>query len=484
MAAGRCRSGSHDHFSCSSYHGILGQQVGSGCLAANVLHLLTNAPLLQAVDLLGAAPTRGCRFLFERNLTLGVELAARNWRYVEGTGASQVTLKLRRMLDAFQKLYGSANQIQVYRAPGRVNLIGEHTDYNLGFVLPAALELATFVATAASPEGGLRIYSEHKREMREWSVPAIPFLERERDWTDYPIGVARELIRAGFAIRPANLLIRSTVPEGSGLSSSAALEVSCALAFLQNRRIGRLELAQLCQRAEHNFVGIPSGIMDQYVAIFGQEHSAIELDCRSFQHRLVYLPEGAVFLAVNTMVKHGLAASAYKDRVSECASAVEQLRERYPSIHSLRDVSLQQFEAAADQLPETLRRRARHVITEDARVESFVDAAARADLSSMGTLLIESHRSLQNDYEVSCPELDFLVDTAIAIEGVSGARMTGGGFGGSVVVMLHPETQAAFEQRIRPAYHKRFGVVPEIYPCRPSAGAAQVTKNEMIPAVA
>jgi galactokinase len=387
------------------------------------------------------------------------------------------------MLDAFENLYGPANQIQVYRAPGRVNLIGEHTDYNLGFVLPAALELATFVATAPSPDGRLRIYSEHKQEMREWSVASIPFLERERHWTDYPIGVARELINAGFATRPANLLIRSTVPEGSGLSSSAALEVSCALAFLQGRRIGRLELAQLCQRAEHNFVGMPSGIMDQFVSIFGQEHSAIELDCRSFQHRLVHLPEGAVFLAVNSMVKHGLAASAYKDRVAECASAVEQLRQQYPSIHSLRDVSLEQFEAAAKQLPATLRRRARHVITENARVKSFVEAAGRADLVAMGALLIESHHSLQNDYEVSCPELDFLVETAITLDGVCGARMTGGGFGGSIVTMLYPEIQAGFEKRILCAYQDRFGIAPEIYPCRPSAGAAQVAKNETIPAI-
>jgi galactokinase len=386
------------------------------------------------------------------------------------------------MVDAFQKIYGSGNEIQVYRAPGRVNLIGEHTDYNLGFVLPAALDLATFVATAPSSDGKLRIYSEHKREMREWSVESIPFLERDRRWTDYPIGVAGELVRAGFAIQPANLLVRSTVPEGSGLSSSAALEVSCALAFLAGSHLERLELAQLCQRAERNFVGIPSGIMDQYVSIFGQEHSAIELDCRNLQHRLVCLPEGAVFLAVNTMVKHGLAASAYKDRVAECVSAVEQLQQQYSSIRSLRDVSLEQFQAPAARLPETLRRRARHVITENARVKSFVEAAGRADLRAMGALLVESHRSLQNDYEVSCPELDFLVDTAIAINGVYGARMTGGGFGGSIVAMLSPEIQAGFEERIRRAYRDRFRIQLEIYPCRPSAGAAQVTKNETIPA--
>jgi galactokinase len=319
--------------------------------------------------------------------------------------------------------------------------------------------------------------------MHEWNIASIPFLERESVWTDYPIGVARELIRAGFAIKPANLLIRSTVPEGSGLSSSAALEVSCALALLRGRSIGRLELAQLCQRAERNFVGIPSGIMDQFVAIFGQEHSAIELDCRSFEHRLVRLPDGVAFLAVNTMVKHALAGSAYKDRVAECAAAVDQLRRENPSIHSLRDISIEQFESASASLPPVISRRARHVITENARVELFVEAAGRSDLSAMGQLLLESHRSLQHDYEVSCAELDFLVDQAAATDGVCGARMTGGGFGGCIVAMLRPEMEGLFRSRVAEAYRARFGIMPEIYPCRASAGAAEVTKTESFPAV-
>lgn len=386
------------------------------------------------------------------------------------------------MLDVFRKLYRTADGIRVFRAPGRVNLIGEHTDYNQGFVLPAALHLSTFVATAPTKDGKLRIYSEHKQEMREWTTAAIPFLERERDWTDYPIGVAREMIRAGFAIKPANLLVRSTVPEGSGLSSSASLEVSCALALLQGRKIGRLELAELCQRAEHNFVGIPCGIMDQYIAIFGREHSAIELDCRSFKHRPVYLPEGAAFAAVNSMVKHALAGSAYKDRVAECSAAVERLRQYYPSITSLRDVPLDEFEKVVTSLPPVLTRRARHVITENLRVAQFVEAASRVDLSGMGSLLIESHRSLRDDYEVSCAELDFLVDAALTIQGVCGARMTGGGFGGSIVVMLHPDALSDFRTRITRSYQERFDLTPEIYPCHPSAGAAEVTNLESIPA--
>jgi galactokinase len=417
-----------------------------------------------------------------------MELVSRHCGNVERTRSRQVKLKVAEiagpgnMLDVFRKVYGTADGMRVFRAPGRVNLIGEHTDYNQGFVLPAALHLATFVATAPTNDGKLHVYSEHKQEMREWTTAAIPFLERERDWTDYPVGVARELIRAGFAIKPANLLVRSTVPEGSGLSSSAALEVSCALSLLQGRKIGRLELAQLCQRAEHNFVGIPCGIMDQYVSIFGREHSAIELDCRSFEHRPVYLPEGAAFAAVNTMVKHALAGSAYKDRVAECSAAVERLRQHYPSITSLRDVSPEDFEKAAGSLPPVIARRARHVITENFRVTRFVEAASRVDLSAMGSLMIESHRSLRDDYEVSCAELDFLADTALTIQGVCGARMTGGGFGGSIVVMLHPNAMADFHTRITQSYQERFNRTPEIYPCRPSAGAAEVTNLESIPA--
>jgi galactokinase len=385
------------------------------------------------------------------------------------------------IVDLFRQIYGSADRIRVFRAPGRVNLIGEHTDYNQGFVLPAALHLASFVATAPSSDGKLRVYSQHKQQMREWTIAAIPFLERERDWTDYPVGVARELIRAGFAVKPANLLIRSTLPEGAGLSSSAAVEVSCALALLLGRRIGRLELAQLCQRAEHNFAGIPCGIMDQYVSIFGQQHCSIELDCRSFEHRPVYLPEGGMFVAVNSMVKHALAASAYKDRVAECAAAVESLRRYHASVNSLRDVSPEEFEAAAPSLPPVIARRARHVITENLRVAMFVEAARRVDLPGMGRLLIDSHRSLQHDYEVSCAELDFLVDSALSAKGVCGARLTGGGFGGSIVVMLMPDAVAGFQEYITEAYRRQFGLTPEMYACRPSAGAGEVINFESVP---
>jgi galactokinase len=377
------------------------------------------------------------------------------------------------MIEGFRRIFGSAEGVRVFRAPGRVNIIGEHTDYNLGFVLPMALDMATDVAVAPSGDGKLRIYSEDKQEMREFDAAAIGDLRPEHGWTDYPVGVAHELTLAGFAVEPSNLLIRSTVPEGSGLSSSAALEVSSALALLGGRPIDSLDLALLCQRAERNFVGMPCGVMDQYISVFGREHSAVEIDCRSLGHRYVSLPDGVVFVAVNTMVKHALAGSAYKDRVAECAAAVAGIRTIFPAVESLRDVSPEQFQAAEHLLDPVVARRARHVVTEDARVNRFVEASASGDLGLMGNLMVESHRSLQRDYEVSCEELDFLVDAALSVEGVLGSRMTGGGFGGCTVSMMRAATAPLFRRQIAQTYESRFGIAPRIYDCNPSAGAGE-----------
>ena len=375
----------------------------------------------------------------------------------------------------FRQRFGESSDIRVYRAPGRVNLIGEHTDYNLGFVMPMALDMATFIAAAPNAAGKLRIYSEHRDETCEWPLDAVASLTPLHHWSDYLIGVAQQLAAAGFALAPADLLIRSTVPEGSGLSSSAALEVSTALALLRGRSIDPLDLARLCQRAEREFVGMPCGIMDQFISVFGREHAAIEIDCRSLAHRAVDLPEEMAFVAVNTMVKHALAGSAYKDRTEECAEAVKLIRERHPDVASLRDVSPELFASVEDLLPAVVRKRTRHVVTEDARVEQFVEAGAAGDIARMGKLMVESHRSLQHDYEVSCAELDFLVDTALGIEGVIGSRMTGGGFGGCTVTMLQRTHVDAFRTRIAAAYSARFGVEPATYICRPSAGAGEVS---------
>ena len=374
------------------------------------------------------------------------------------------------LIDAFSRRYGAASDLRLLRAPGRVNLIGEHTDYNLGFVLPVAIELACFVACASSLDGRLSVYSETLQQSRTWPVEQIANVSPAGDWGDYIAGVARELIRAGYPLEPKNLLIRSTLPIGAGLGSSAALEVSCALALLGGRTMPRLELAQLCHRAETGFVGLPCGIMDQYVSVFG---GALKIDCNSLRHEPAEPPPGVEILAVNSMVKHDLAASAYRQRVEECATAAEAARRRDPKVRSLRDVSSALLASLEESLPVALFRRARHVVSENQRVEAFIAASRRADLEGMGSLFAASHRSLKQDYEVSCEELDFLVDTAMAVPGVFGARMTGGGFGGCTVNLARPEAAAQFETTITTAYRERFGITPQIYRCRPSAGAGE-----------
>jgi galactokinase len=363
-------------------------------------------------------------------------------------------------------------QQRTFRAPGRVNLIGEHTDYNLGFVLPIALDLATCVTTAPSADGHLHIRSDARGEERSWPVADLASVSPSGNWTDYVLGVARELARAGVEIEPLSLSIRSDVPEGSGLSSSAALEVSSALALLQGRHFSKLELARLCQRAETDFVGMPCGIMDQFVSIFGRQHAAIMIDCRSLEYRAVAIPPEVEIIAVNSMVKHELGASAYRERVKECAIAVESIRERHPEVSSLRDATAEMVESAP--MPALAMRRARHIVSENRRVEMFVSAAARRQPERMGELFCESHRSMRHDYEITCEEVDFLVDVAAGIPGCYGARMTGGGFGGCTVNLLEPDAVERFVQAVKSRYTERYAIDPAIIRCVPGDGADEV----------
>jgi len=383
--------------------------------------------------------------------------------------------------ELFRKQYGPAGDIRVFRAPGRVNLIGEHTDYNLGFVLPIALDLACFAAVADAPDGWFRVYSEEKKESRQWPAAELAALAPAGDWSDYVIGVAQELLRAGYRVQPKSLLIHSTVPEGAGLSASAALEVASALAILSGQEIAPLGLAELCRRAEEVFVGLPCGIMDQYISVFGRKDAALKIDCRSLASEPVELPVSIEILAVNSMVKHALGQTAYRERTEQCATAADSIRRIDPAVRTLRDVSVGLLAKVADSMPKVIARRARHVVTENDRVNLFLSAVRRADLERMGQLLVESHLSLQHDYEVSCPELDFLVDAAIGMEGVLGARMTGGGFGGCTVNILRRGTAGRFRQAIAHAYQERFGILPQVFDCRPSHGAGEVNNFERIP---
>jgi galactokinase len=362
----------------------------------------------------------------------------------------------------------------IYRAPGRVNLIGEHTDYNLGYVCPIALDMACYVAIAPAAHGRIRLYSQNLD--KEFSIPAaeLETAEPRHEWSDYVIGVARELHQAGFAIGACDVLIASEVPAGSGLSSSAALEIASALAFLGDRSLPKIELAQLGQRAESQFVGMPCGIMDQYTSVFGHSGDALQIDCRSLTHELVRLPDNVRIIAANSMVKHELGTSAYRERVAECKTAVEAIHMLDENVKSLRDVSLSFFERIQDSVPLIARKRARHIISDTQRVIDLAAAAEKGDLREMGRLFVASHRSMQYDYEITCEEVDFLVDTAIKIPGVYGSRMTGGGFGGCTVSLVAPGTVPEFERMLTAAYQERYQLAPVFYYCEPAAGAGRL----------
>jgi galactokinase len=381
-------------------------------------------------------------------------------------------MKASELVPKFTGHFGPAEHGRIFRAPGRVNLIGEHTDYTLGFVLPTALEMACYIAGAETGDSRIRVFSDERQEEISWDVSEIADLKPAKQWSDYFAGVAQGLLRAGVEIEPGRFFVHSEVPEGSGLSSSAAFEVASALALLHGRPFDRLKLAQLCQHAEIDFVGNPCGIMDQYVALFGEEHKALKLDCRSLTHESVSIPDGVEIFAVNSMVKHELSGSAYRDRVDECATAAAALSQVFPEVKTLRDAT--PAELGQVKMPTVIARRARHVISENLRVELWMHAASKGDLVRMGELFVESHRSLQHDYEVSADELDFLVDAAIGIEGVYGARMTGGGFGGCTVNLVRPNAAERFQREIRAAYQERFHIDPAIYRCVPSQGAGEL----------
>ncbi len=352
--------------------------------------------------------------------------------------------------------------MRAYRAPGRVNLIGEHTDYNLGFVLPLAIDRDCVVQTTSRADRLLELTSKQLGDSRTFSLDDLP-TQRQGHWTDYCLGVAHELLAAGYPLSGADLAIDSRVPTGAGLSSSAALEVSTALALLDGRPIEGLELAKLCQRAEIAFVGLPCGIMDQAIAVLAQPNAALLIDCRSLETKPVPLPEGLAIIVTDSGVKHALATSAYATRVEECRSAALDA-----GVASLRD-------ARPDQV--ALNPRGRHVVSENQRVLDFLEAATTGDVVEMGRLFTASHRSLQHDYEVSCEELDFLVDTALLLPGTLGSRMTGGGFGGCTVTLVREVLAEQFMHAIAVQYESRYGRRPLAFRALPSAGAGCVITN-------
>jgi galactokinase len=379
----------------------------------------------------------------------------------------------------FIELY--KNEPRIFRAPGRVNLIGEHTDYNGGFVLPMAINREAAIAIAKSTEENqnarkLRFHTINLDQSAEIDLNA-PAIKKTGSWTNFIEGVARLLVERNVPISSADFVILSDVPSGGGLSSSAALEVSVGLALteISGTTIDRTTLALIGQETEHEFVGAKVGIMDQFVSANASSGHALLLDCRSLEYEHVPLDTSQTAVVIcNTNVKHDLATSEYNVRRSECERGVQILKQFLPSISELRDVSIVDFERYADRLPEIVRQRCRHVVTEIARTLEAADALRKNDLINFGKLMWESHNSLRDDYEVSSAELDLLVEIANRSEGVLGARMTGGGFGGSTVNLVHRENLDSFTDKITIEYTQRIGFEPTIYVSEAADGASEV----------
>lgn len=381
-------------------------------------------------------------------------------------------IKKQSLVENFNKQFSGTPRI--FLAPGRVNLIGEHTDYNDGYVFPIALEMCTKIAAQKRDDKLLRIFSDKMDEIIEIDLSANP--NKKNHWSDYVVGVAVQLLNAGIKISGADLSISSDVPVGAGLSSSAALEVATAFALtsLNGYNVDKTTMAQLCQKAENEFVGMKCGIMDQFIACYGETNKALFLDCRSLNFNMITLPsDGARFIICNTMVKHELGASEYNKRREECEVGVKLLSEHLNGINALRDVSVSDFKKYEAGLPDVVRRRSRHVVTEINRVEQSVKALQDGDLTQFGELMNASHFSLRDDYEVSCKELDTMVDIALSLPGVLGARMTGGGFGGCTVNLVKAENVDSFISGMKARYEEATGLVPEIYVSSPADGVRE-----------
>ena len=364
---------------------------------------------------------------------------------------------------------------RVFRAPGRVNLIGEFTDYNDGFVMPAAVDFFTRVAVTERPDRVLSMHSANVGQRRECPLDD-PAAHPAKDWSDYVRGVAVILEGLGHRLHGADLEIEGDVPMGAGLSSSASIEVATALALMgvSGLSLGLKEIAELCQRAENEFAGSRCGIMDQFISCFGKAGHALLLDCRSLDYRQIPMPQGVRRVNCNTMVRHQHASGEYNNRRADCEAGVRDFYGLLPHLRALRGVTLADLSRDRDGRAEPVYRRCRHVISENARVERAAQALEQSDLDTLGILMGESHRSLRDDFEVSCPELDLMVDLASSAPGIRGARMTGGGFGGCAIALVEQDRVEDFVKQVGEGYRKTTGTKPELYVTSAADGAAEV----------
>ncbi len=379
------------------------------------------------------------------------------------------------MVQEFKNFYHTS-PTHVAIAPGRVNLIGEHTDYNEGFVLPVALTRDVRFVVRPRPDRQVRITSLEFDASADFDLDHLAY-DDSTLWINYIQGVAMMLEAEGLRLTGMDAVLSGNVPRGSGLSSSAALEVAAAKAFMAvSGQLDALDgptIALVAQRAENKFVGVQCGIMDQFISVLGKAGHALLIDCRSLDYELTPFPADASLVIGNTKASRSLASSAYNERRQECETGVDLLRPALPGITALRDVSSDALEANKDRLPETIYRRCRHVVSEDERVLTMADALGRDDLAAAGRLMDASHASLRDDYEVSSPALDAMVEAMHSAPGCYGARLTGAGFGGCAVALVEPGREQSVADAIYKYYPKVTNIWPDVY-ATPAADGARV----------
>jgi galactokinase len=364
---------------------------------------------------------------------------------------------------------------EVFLAPGRVNLIGEHTDYADGFVMPAAIDFATLAAVSGRSDGRIVVYSDNFHEQAEYDAAKLPKHGRGH-WSDYSLGVVKTLSETGVAIPGFNLTLNGNVPVGAGLSSSASVEVASMLAVLSVAKtsLPLKDVALLCQKAENAYVGASTGIMDQFIACCGAEDHALLLDCRTLEFRLAPIPSHLSLVIANTMVKHSHANGAYNTRRAEVEEGTAILRSHRPEIRLLRDATVEDLERWGHEMPENVLKRCRHIVTENLRTVAAADALEAGDLKLLGSLMAEAHVSYRDDFEASCPEADVMVELAGKQRGCIGARLTGGGFGGCTVNLVEADHAEGFAEQLHEGYRAATAIDADIYRCHASAGAHRV----------
>ncbi len=381
-------------------------------------------------------------------------------------------MELSELKNIFEKQFNSGPRIFA-EAPGRVNLLGEHTDYNDGFVFPAAIDRSMKVLASPRNDDTVRVYSADFSQGSEFSLSNLK-KSSSASWSNYLRGVADQLVKKGFTIMGGDFVISGDVPVGAGLSSSAAYEVAAAAAFREmfGLSMDNIELALLAQAAERQFVGVQCGIMDQFVSANAIKSSALFLDCRDLSYKNIPLVEDISIVVCDSDVQRELNNSAYNDRRYECEEAAKRLQAKFPEARALRDFTSSDLEENQGLLNEILYKRASHVISENERVLQGIEQLKKGNIAAFGELLYESHASLRDSFEVSCPELDLLVELASAHQGTLGSRMTGAGFGGCTVSLVETAQVEDFRETIKSEYDKRTGKDSRIYACMPSDGVS------------